>query len=106
MAYLNKENVISIHDNMVTGRKMLEILKSIVYPKDMSTPNISTTCPAITVESSTSFKASSSMQVDVKPSPATSTSAQGLGTSGYPESESLNTHAHENDLSRPVWQAV
>jgi hypothetical protein len=34
-----------------------------IYPRDMSTPNISITCPPATVESSMSFKASSSLQV-------------------------------------------
>jgi hypothetical protein len=34
-------------------------------------------CPAVTAESSTSFKASSSLQVDVKPLPAVSKSARG-----------------------------
>jgi hypothetical protein len=43
----------------------------------MSTPSISTICPVITVESSMSFKSSSSLQVDAKPSPTASRSAQG-----------------------------
>jgi hypothetical protein len=77
MAYLNKANIIPIHDNIVTWRKMLERLRYIVYPRDMSTPNTSTTCPATTVESSTSFKASSSLQVTTKLSPAVSKLAQG-----------------------------
>jgi hypothetical protein len=46
-------------------------------PKDMSTPNMSTTCPATLAESSTSFRASSSLQVAANPSPAMSKSAQG-----------------------------
>jgi hypothetical protein len=50
-----------------------------IYPRDISTPNISTTCPAIIAEPSMSFKASSSLQVIVKPSAATSMSAQGYG---------------------------
>jgi hypothetical protein len=33
---------------MVTWRKELEVLKYIVYPRDMSTPNISTTYLAVT----------------------------------------------------------
>jgi hypothetical protein len=48
---------------MVRWRKELEVLKYIIYPRDMSTPKISTTYPAVIVESSTSFKASSSLQV-------------------------------------------
>jgi hypothetical protein len=43
----------------------------------MSTPSISMTSQAATVESSTSFKASSLVQVVVKPSPAASKSARG-----------------------------
>jgi hypothetical protein len=43
----------------------------------MSTPNIFMTCPAITALSSTSFKASLSVQVAAKPSPAVSKSARG-----------------------------
>jgi hypothetical protein len=43
----------------------------------MSIPNISMICPAVTAESSTSFKASSSLQVTVKPSPTVSKSARG-----------------------------
>jgi hypothetical protein len=43
----------------------------------MSTPNISTTYLAITAKSSTSFKASLSLQVAAKPSPAASKSAWG-----------------------------
>jgi hypothetical protein len=43
----------------------------------MSIPNISMTCPAITAESSTSFKASSSLQAIVKLSPTASKSVQG-----------------------------
>jgi hypothetical protein len=43
----------------------------------MSIPSISTTSPAITVESSTIFKASSLLQVIAKPSPAMSKLARG-----------------------------
>jgi hypothetical protein len=43
----------------------------------MSTPNISTTCHAVIAESSTSFKASSSLHVTMKPSPTASKSGQG-----------------------------
>jgi hypothetical protein len=57
--------------------KILEVLKYIVYSRDMSTPSTSTTCPAVIAKSSTSFKASSSLQVTVKPSPVASKSAQG-----------------------------
>jgi hypothetical protein len=42
----------------------------------MSTTNIAMTCPAVTAKSSTSFRASSSLQVTVKPSPAASKSPQ------------------------------
>jgi hypothetical protein len=77
MVYLTKANMISIHDNTVTWRKILEVLKYIIYPRDMSTPSISTACPAIKVESSTSFKASLSLQVTAKPSPAVSKLARG-----------------------------
>jgi hypothetical protein len=74
MTYLAKANKSSNRVNIVTQMKILEILKYITYPRDMSTPSISTTCPA---ESSTSFKASSSLQVTAKPSPAMSKSARG-----------------------------
>jgi hypothetical protein len=47
------------------------------YPRDMSAPSISMMCPAIKVESSTSFKASSLLQVAAKPSTTTSKLAQG-----------------------------
>jgi hypothetical protein len=43
----------------------------------MSTPSISTMCPTMIVESSMSFKASSSLQVAAKPSPVVSKLAQG-----------------------------
>jgi hypothetical protein len=62
---------------MVTWRKELEVLKYIIYHKDMSTPNISTTYLVVTAKSSTSFKDSSLLQVTVKPSPAASKSARG-----------------------------
>jgi hypothetical protein len=52
---------------------MLEVLKYNVHPRDMST----TICPAAMAESSTSFWASSSLQVSTKPSPAVSKSARG-----------------------------
>jgi hypothetical protein len=74
---LPKQKIASIHDNIVTWRKELEVLKYIIYPRDMSTPSISTTCPAITEESFTSFKASSSLQVATKPSHVVSESARG-----------------------------
>jgi hypothetical protein len=56
---------------------MLENRKDHCYPKDRSTANISTTFSAITTESSTSFKASSSVQVILKPLPTASKSAWG-----------------------------
>jgi hypothetical protein len=77
MAYLTEENIISICYNIVTRRKILGVLKYNIYPRDMSNPSMSTTCPIITAESSTIFKASSSLQVSVKPSLAPSKSAQG-----------------------------
>jgi hypothetical protein len=78
MAYLTKtKNITSIHDNIVTWRKELEVLRYIIHPRDISTPNISTTCPAVTAEFSTSFKASSSLQVIAKPPPTASKLAQG-----------------------------
>jgi hypothetical protein len=43
----------------------------------VSTPSISTTYPSITEESSTCFKASSSLQVIVKPSPTASKLGRG-----------------------------
>jgi hypothetical protein len=42
MAYLSKANIISIHDNIVTWRKILKTLRSDVHPKDISMPNMST----------------------------------------------------------------
>jgi hypothetical protein len=64
--------MISIHDSIVTRREGIEVLKYIIYHRDMSTPNIFTTCPAIIAESLTRFKASLSLQVHEMPSPATS----------------------------------
>jgi hypothetical protein len=63
---------------MILGDKPLifEVVLSHL-PYDMSNGSISTIRFTITVESSTSFEASSSVQVAVKPSPATSRSAQG-----------------------------
>jgi hypothetical protein len=55
----------------------------------MSTPNMSTTWSAVLVESSTSFNASSLLQVAAKPSPTMSKSARGIGTSECPESDLL-----------------
>jgi hypothetical protein len=55
----------------------MEVPKYIIYPRDMATPNISTTCPIVTAKSSTSIKASSSLHVVMKPSPAASKSDQG-----------------------------
>jgi hypothetical protein len=85
VAYLTKANIISIHDSIVTWRKELDVLKYIIYPRDMSTPSISTTCPAITAESSTSFKASSSLRSLHAPHPSRH---GGTGTSGYRELDS------------------
>jgi hypothetical protein len=42
MTYLNKANIICIHDNIVTWRKMLEILRNDTHPRDISMPNMST----------------------------------------------------------------
>jgi hypothetical protein len=56
---------------------MEKYLKYIVYLRDMSTPSISTTCPAVTTDYSTSYKASSVLQVTAKPSPTASKLAQG-----------------------------
>jgi hypothetical protein len=53
------------------------VLKYIIYPRDMSTPNISMTCPVVIAESSMSMKASSSLQVTAKPSTIVSKSARG-----------------------------
>jgi hypothetical protein len=78
----------TIHDNIITQRKT-KYLKYDIYPRDMSTPNISMICLAVVAESSTSFKATSSEQVAVKPSPATSKLVWGIGTSGCPELDLL-----------------
>jgi hypothetical protein len=48
-----------------------------IYPRDMSTSNISTTCPAVPAKSLTSFKASPLLQVVTKPSLTRSKSHQG-----------------------------
>jgi hypothetical protein len=77
--------ITSIHDSIATWREDSKYLNYIItYPRDMSTPSISTMCPVVAAESSTSFKASSSLQVTAKPSPATSksTSIQHLRSSG------------------------
>jgi hypothetical protein len=52
-------------------------LKDDTHPKDISTPNMSTTWSAVFAESSTSFNASSSLQVATKPSTTASKSAWG-----------------------------
>jgi hypothetical protein len=70
--------ITSIHDIIATWRKVSKTLNVIIiYPRDISTPSISTIYPTVTAESSMSFKASSSLQVTAKPSPVTSKSAQG-----------------------------
>jgi hypothetical protein len=91
MAYLNKANIISIHDNIVTWRKMFKTLRNDTHPKDISTSNMSTIWLAVLAESSTSFNASSSLQVAAKLSPATSKSARGIVTLECPESDSPTT---------------
>jgi hypothetical protein len=74
--------IISIHDSIATWRKGSKTLNVVtIYPRNMSIPDISMICPAITVESSTSFKASSSLQVATKTLLATSKSARGIGSS-------------------------
>jgi hypothetical protein len=78
MTYLIEMKITSVHDNIVTWRKEPKVQNyTIIYPRDMSTPSISMMCPTITAESSTSFKASSSLYVAAKPSPTASKSAQG-----------------------------
>jgi hypothetical protein len=47
------------------------------YPRDMSTESIFTMCPTVAAEFSISFRASSSLQVAMKPSLTASKSAQG-----------------------------
>jgi hypothetical protein len=78
VAYLIEKKITSIHESIVTWRKEPKKLNYIIiYPRNMSTPNISTTYPAITIECSTSFKAPSSLQATAKPSPAASKFARG-----------------------------
>jgi hypothetical protein len=75
---LELAQITSINDIIGTWRKGSKALNVItIYPRDMSTPNISMTCPTVTAESTVSFKASSSLQVTTKLSPATSKSARG-----------------------------
>jgi hypothetical protein len=70
--------ITSIHDSIATWRKDSTDLNYVItYPRGMSNPSISTMCPAVTAESSMSFKASSSLQVATKPSPAASKLARG-----------------------------
>jgi hypothetical protein len=70
---LELAQITSIHDSIATWRKGSKALNVItIYPRDMSTPNIFTTCPAITGESSMSFKPSSSQHVTTKPLPTAS----------------------------------
>jgi hypothetical protein len=57
--------------------KVRQVIWVAIYPKDMSTPSISKTCPAVIAESSMSFKASSLLQVIAKPSSAPSKLARG-----------------------------
>jgi hypothetical protein len=55
---LKLAQITSIHDSVATWWKGLKELDVItIYPTDMSTPSMSMTCPAVTVESSMSFKA-------------------------------------------------
>jgi hypothetical protein len=84
---LELAQITSIHDSIATWRKGSKALNVItIYPRDMSTPNISTTCPVVAAKSSTSFKASLSLQVTAKPSPTASKSAQGYRELQSPES--------------------
>jgi hypothetical protein len=72
---------------MATRRKGSKILNVVtIYPGDISIPNISKICPTVTAKSSTSFKASSSLQVSVKPSPIASKSAREYRDFKNPES--------------------
>jgi hypothetical protein len=77
VAYLIEKQITSIHDNIVTWRKEPKVLNYITNPRDKCTPSISLTCPAVTAESSMSFRASLSMKVTVKPSPVASKSTRG-----------------------------
>jgi hypothetical protein len=42
LAYLKKENIISIHGNTITWRKMLKALRNDAHPKDISMPSMPT----------------------------------------------------------------
>jgi hypothetical protein len=66
--------IVLLHEGKTQSAKCHYIT---IYPRGMSTPNISMTYPTIIAQTSTSFKASSSLQVTVKPSPAASKLAQG-----------------------------
>jgi hypothetical protein len=73
----------SIHDNQdymeedTTSIYRLFAHETNILPYDMSTESISTMHSAVIVESSTSFEASSSVQVVMKSSPTTSRLARG-----------------------------
>jgi hypothetical protein len=73
----------SVHDNKdymeedATNVYRLSTHETNILPYDMSTRSISTMCSAITTESSTSFEASSSVQVAAEPSPAASRLGRG-----------------------------
>jgi hypothetical protein len=73
-----------------------KVLKGDIHPRDMLTPNKSTTWPAVLAESSTSFNASSSLQVTAKPSSTVSKLARGYRDFKMPELD-LPT---ADDLSR------
>jgi hypothetical protein len=70
--------ITSIHNITATWRKVSKTHNVItIYPLYMSTHSISMICPAIIAESSMIFKASSSLQVAVKPSHGVSKLARG-----------------------------
>jgi hypothetical protein len=70
--------ITSIHDSIATWRKGSQTHNVItIYPRDMSTPNRTTTCPVIIAESPTRFRAFLSLQVATNPSPSTSKSPRG-----------------------------
>jgi hypothetical protein len=69
------------------------------HPKDILTPNMSTTWSAVLAESSTTFNASSLLQVAVKPSPATSKSARGYRDFRMPKVRPTDSHMFARMIS-------
>jgi hypothetical protein len=89
MAYLNKGNTSSIHDNIVTWRKMLEIARNIVI---LRTCQLLTYLWLVQLSRQSPRLASKPLcryKLPWSPHPPRLSQPGGIGTSGYPELDSL-----------------